>query len=671
MKRRVLSGVIVVLLSVFMITSITGCETQTEGSSQEPVEVAVEKESGDETSESVVSLENEEDGDGLELTGEEEFTAEPESAAESELTQEPESEPVSESVSDSGSESSLSLSTHSVDTDDELSDTQRNSLAMLNYLAVVTEEINSSKNSRMSLEAVYSSLINNTNPSAIDDRTTGQIEGLLDTIEDYRMIDVKRDRLEYIYEQNQAQALRDAMPNPLGLLSAVQSGDLIRLATSVVYMAVDSATSYQTSSANASLQYLTAGWELDDEEARVLHERRKDTFTYMVRIVNDYDIPGNLALREEAVDQLVSWEHESNVARRIQFLESEQETYEGYAGYWLILARSYFEAGELQNCLSAFYRYEDVAADIFYKDTDYARSIPIAIGAASEVMGDDEYVAFASKYVEVLRSNCKSTDWELRYFAAQTYIDLYARTGETSYLENAYELAKSNVNYLIDEQKSMNEAYLSPVVEVKAPAGSTKAKEDEYKQYNKMLKEERKTALPSVSQPLVLNCELLFAIADELDIDETERTRVDAILHPGGEPLFLTQPIDARYRFSSTNGGADIDDSDITFTGNTISVPASLVSESTVVTVTVGARRIELDGEWKVKSVKRGTEGDLTTFTVVYENKDASWPYSDGTKVTVTFADGEGEGTIVRSYDFVAEIEERPIIPDKVSFERA
>ena len=36
-------------------------------------------------------------------------------------------------------------------------------------------------------------------------------------MEKYRMIDVKRERLQYIYEQNQAQAIRAAIPNPMGL----------------------------------------------------------------------------------------------------------------------------------------------------------------------------------------------------------------------------------------------------------------------------------------------------------------------------------------------------------------------------------------------------------------------------------------------------------------------
>ena len=97
-----------------------------------------------------------------------------------------------------------------------LTPTQRNSISMLNYLTVLTQEVNSSSNSKLYLEQANSTIYNNTYPNAVDNRTLGQLNTILDTIEKYRMTAVKRDRLEYIYEQNQAQAVRDALPNPLG-----------------------------------------------------------------------------------------------------------------------------------------------------------------------------------------------------------------------------------------------------------------------------------------------------------------------------------------------------------------------------------------------------------------------------------------------------------------------
>ena len=89
------------------------------------------------------------------------------------------------------------------------------------------------------------------------------------------MISVKRDRLVYIYEQNRAQAMRQAIPNPLGLLRAVQSGSLLKAAVSVLYMAVDAKTSYDSATSQAYLQFIQEGWELDDAESAALHESTK------------------------------------------------------------------------------------------------------------------------------------------------------------------------------------------------------------------------------------------------------------------------------------------------------------------------------------------------------------------------------------------------------------
>lgn len=551
-----------------------------------------------------------------------------------------------------------------------LSETQRNSMAMLNYLAVVTEDINSSKNSRLKLEETYSTLINNTYPNAVDDRTLAQLEGLLDTIEGYRMVDVKRDRLEYIYEQNQAQAMRAAMPNPLGLLSAVESGSLAKLAASVVYMAVDSYTSYQSATASADLEFLKGGWELDDEEASILHERRKDTFAYMVRTVSDYDLPGYLALNEESVTQLVEWAGNDNVVRRIRFLESNQGTYKAYGGYWLILASSYYQNKDYQKCLSAVATYETMQSGILRKDYDYAHTIPMAIVSASETMGDSDYAAFAEEHVGRLIDNCDNTDWEMLYFAAQTYVDLYRRTENEDFLRNAYELALDNVNFLVGRQEELNDEYLASIVDAKAPAGATKQQKDEVKQYNKMRKETRKTALPPVYQPLLVNCDLLFALADKIGVPESDRARIDGILHPGGDAAFLTKPIDDAYRFEpSEDDGAGVK---AEFDGTKLTLGADLLSASTTIEATKSSGKKALSGEWVVKKVDRKSIDDVRSFVVTLENKGIDKnSYKDGDVVTFTLADGEGDAAVTRTLAFKASVEEGWwMLPNKVVFEQ-
>ena len=142
---------------------------------------------------------------------------------------------------------------------DGLTDEQRNSIGMLNYLTMLTQEINASKNSRVFLESAYSSLVNNTYPNAVDQETEFRLEELLEQLKNYRMNAVKRERLEFIYERNKAQAIRAAVPNPLGLLSSVRSFSWPQLIASVAYMAVDSVTSYQNAIVNDKNKF-TLSW---------------------------------------------------------------------------------------------------------------------------------------------------------------------------------------------------------------------------------------------------------------------------------------------------------------------------------------------------------------------------------------------------------------------------
>lgn len=548
-----------------------------------------------------------------------------------------------------------------------LTDEQRNAIAMLNYITVLTQDINASKNSRVYMEQAYSNLINNTYPNAVDSRTLSQMTGLLDTMEKYRMIDVKRDRLQYIYEQSQAEALRSAIPNPLGLLSAVHSFDLAGLIASGIYMAVDSVTSYKACTNAAEQQYIKDGWALDDEEATTLHESRKGTFSYMVKMVNDYDLPGDLTLTEDTVDEFVDWKNNKNVVGRIRFLESNKDTYQEYGGYWLTLADSYYEDKDYQECLDAVESYEKMGIRIFRYDYDLARVLPHAIVAAKEEYSSSKYASYASEKAAEIIDNTEYDDWALRYFAAQTLVDVYDVTKNKSYLESAYNITLDNVNYLVQEQQNMNSIYLQPVQEKAVPKGSTKAQKKEIDDYNNMLNKSRKTELPPVYEPLELNCDLLFALADKVGIAASDKKKIDSMLHPGGNRLFLTEGLDDQYWFDNVNAEYSQENVDVIFDGTKVTLPASLLSSNCTIVVTDIAKDAgptELS-DWKIDKVERGEDGDMATFKAVYSSKASrkhEWKPDSNIDVVVTPIQNNNqtyqfkyqtEGTKNRWYDYL------------------
>lgn len=550
-----------------------------------------------------------------------------------------------------------------------LSDAQRNSISMLNYLTVLTQEINASKNSRLYLEEVYASLLNNTYPNAVDDRTLVELTDLLDILEEYRMMNVKRERLQYIYEQNRAQALKKAVPDPLALLSAVKSVNLAQIAASVAYMAVDSYSSYTAYTAEEDLAYIKEGWMLDDEEAETLHNSRKATFDYMIQMVGDYALPGDLALNESSVEEFVSWKNNSNVLQKIQFFERNEETYQAFGDYWLTLAECYYENGDYEKCLEAVSMYEGMDVRIFRKDYGLAEILPLAVVAAGQVLDGKNYYDKIEHYAEEILSNSDHQSWELQYFAAQTYLELYAGSGDIQYMEKSYDIILNNVNHLINVQKDMNAEYLAEIAEVEIPEDASKEDKKEIKEYNKMLKEERKTALAPIYEPLILNCELLFSLAEKMDIPDSEKDKVDGILHEKGEALFLVESVDSMYRFDQ-NAGTDIeDDSNIEFDGKILILPAKYISEYADITVTVDGKDVFKD--WKLDEVSRETNEEFESFTAIYTSKEAKkYDYKANMDIRIEINSEAGSGAEILTLKYrTAASKTLFVIPD-IKFER-
>ena len=518
-----------------------------------------------------------------------------------------------------------------------LSDTQRNSIGVLNYLAFLTKEIESQKDNRMYLESAYSSLYNNTYMNSIDAVTLGQVKSLLTALNNFKMLAVKRERLEYIYEQNQAQAIRDAVPSPLAVMNIIQSGSWQKALVSIVYMAVDSVASYNSSKSAADLQYLQDGWELDDKESEILHQGHLDSLEYMWEIIHDYDLPGDLAINEDDIARFVDWKSDGNLISRIQFLESNRSVYQAFGEYWLTLAESYYDNGDMQKCLDAVKSYETYSTRIFRKDYHYAKVLPLAITAASEVYNSEEYITEAARFASRIIANCDQEDWVLRYFAAETYVELAGRTKDDSYLQLAYDIAINNVNYLSRKQVANNQEFLAEIKPAEIPAGATSSKKKEIETYNKGQSEARKVAVPPVSEALILNADLLFSLAKQMNIGELDQSKITGILYGHGSALFLNPLMNGLYSFDAKES-IDSASIDVSFDGKEIKIPARYLTENTMISVgglDTSGKMFSING-WTIKSVERKNKADIETFIATLNSQEASsFKYSEGSTVWI------------------------------------
>ena len=466
------------------------------------------------------------------------------------------------------SEANLSNNNGTLNVEDRF----KTEISMLNYLTVVTQEIKANKN-RLLLDSTYNTLYDGIHLDAVDNKTQIYIKELANTVFELKMLDIKRSRIVYLWEQERAGAIKSAIPNPIGLLSAVRSADLFSLVTSGAYMIIDSVVGYNYAINRANVEYLKNGWEIDDAELIDINVLNGNLWDYKNDMRRDNKIPSDLILNEDKIKEFVKWEHYDNVDSKISFFEENIETYKGYPTLWLVLAQCYYDKaisnmGEdgngilkeyLVKCIDAVKKYETNSARIFIKDSHLAKIIPLVIASAEKTQSDFEYVKTAKHYVELLEKNMKNSDWDLQYFAAQTYVDIYGRTKDIEYLKKAYNKTKNNVVNLVPEQRKMNKEYNADFVEQKPKEGATKKEKDEIKEFNKKRKEERDYEMAPIMESLKLNLDLLFGLSKELKIDENEKETIDNILHTDNEPLFIFLPLDDYYWFNLPEEDKDID----------------------------------------------------------------------------------------------------------------
>ena len=512
---------------------------------------------------------------------------------------------------------------------ENLNDPQLNSVTLLNYLTVLAEKIHQSPNSRLFLEDVYNVLINELYPNAIDQKTQSRVSDMFHIINELRMIDVKRERLTYIYNQNKANALLNAVPSPMSILNVVVSENPLKMAVSAISLAIDSVSSYKSAMASNEISYLEGNWKLDDSQDERINQTRIDAWNYMINIVRDYNLEGDLALNENAVNELVKWENNTNITRRIEFLKSNESKYKAYGYFWLLLASSYYEANNYEECIASIDTYLSLQSRIFRKDSELAKVLPLGIAALGETGNDTEKeIEYASRLV----NNIGSDDWDLKYFAALTYMDIYSKTKDQQHLSKAYSLAKDNVNNLIDRQLQLNRDYVSDIEEAPTPKNATEEEKKEIKEYNKMLKETRKKELPPVDATLLLNTNLLLSLAKELNVSSSELSTIDNILHEHNNNLVLDDNIDKNLWANLKNKKNY--DKVVEFDGKTITLSANLITVESIVQLKLEKEKTVI-GNWAVNKVNRKGE-DVSSYLVSLTSKDLKYKFSDGEVIVIS-----------------------------------
>lgn len=432
----------------------------------------------------------------------------------------------------------------------QMSEKGKSDLAMLNYVTYLYYDIEAQKNNRLYLEDIYNQIENNVLEDKIDEGTQDRLIKMRNQIFEFRMIEIQRDRIDFLNENKQTQAIKSAIPDPLYLLSIVQSEDPVRIVMSLATTAISSVSSYTGTKNDANIEYIKNEWDLDDKQMKALHDLSQGALNYKITFVRDNDIKAKDTLTKEMLQEFAQESRKTNLASKISFFErtESKDNYKYFGPYYLALAKAYYENEQYRECLEAIENYEENNVQIFRKDYEYAKLLPLVIVSAQKVHPQN-YEDYVDKYLFdsnieddinlTIKGNSKETDWEIRYFVAQTCVQLYAKTGDIKYLNEAYSICFDAVRKYVDIQKELVNKFFKPIT---IPETATKTEKEFIKQRQK----EQETELYPISEPLMLNCDMLYALAEKLNKSQKEKDVIknivsDAFIFPQLESTYIYQ----------------------------------------------------------------------------------------------------------------------------------
>lgn len=315
------------------------------------------------------------------------------------------------------------------------------------------------------------------------------------------------------------------MPNPMYLLSTIIAGDLKKTLAACAMMTLDSISNYQTANNDAIIENLEESWKLDKDERNTIVDTHKAIISYLVNVANKNENIGDFDLLSQAeVENYVKHAKLTNNYQKRQFLETNQDDYKYYGPYWGLLAKTYYELGEYEDCINAINEYEKIRAKIFKVDHEFAEVLPCVIISLENVYKNDpkKLKKEEVKYLQLLEENVEKDNWNARYFISQMYISLSALTKNNDYLKKAYEITKNDLNTTTIEQETWIANYLKPVDESISKL-LTKSELKKRKAQIKKEKELKSRQFIPYHEGFYQNYLLYSDLSEKLDIPEKEK----------------------------------------------------------------------------------------------------------------------------------------------------
>lgn len=291
----------------------------------------------------------------------------------------------------------------------------------------------------------------------IDILNSNYIVNFNSAVNDFKSIEQKRDRLEYIYNQKKDMSISALVPNALSIGTIAFTADNPKQALiAITGTALSSVSNYLTQKEVLDLELIQKQWELDDQAMAVFVELGNELFTNLSMLSAKYGFSHNdyasiNTLRNFVkVYETASTPNEVLLKLRGQNFEKELNM---FSDYWRILAINSYEIGDYKSALEYIEKFEACYEKVFYHDINYSHLMLIKAYCIDEL-----YPNNVNKYreleriVEIILDNATEYEyWAYKYYCYHVFLDLASYKNDESYLHKAYELLIEIIGIVSDE----------------------------------------------------------------------------------------------------------------------------------------------------------------------------------------------------------------------------
>lgn len=399
-------------------------------------------------------------------------------------------------------------------------------MELLNEFTYYTTLIVETEN-RLYLDDIYDRLMNQYEPKEIDEQINSRLMVMLQGIENIRILDLKKERLQMVFDLQKSNVIAAAIPNPVNMIGTIALStnpnrslrqNIISGLAAAVGTGVSSYTMYKNASANLLIEANEKYWDLEYEAMRNVNNLNHSSLTAQNEYGSSNDIPGEYILNEENTKRFINIISDENIARAINNLEAAEETYQHFPLYWLERADLYFKNEDFQSCIDTILYYDNnfEYSQIYRRNERYGQVLIDAIASAITLYYSSDYsycLELVAPWLSRAEESTAPDDWFQMYYIALCYLMFADDSNEVFYYE-AYDLLKKCGRELSVIQDSFISSYTSELNKktTEELANMLPAQREEYENEFKAQKKLRETELPITDGGLIETLRMLYSL---------------------------------------------------------------------------------------------------------------------------------------------------------------